>query len=65
MFWTPNETVKVKSYDFGDDKEGNSLCFVYLQYKLQEDIYGSDIFKLKCMKSVGIWYYERSKQETR
>ena len=65
MFWTPNETVKVKSYVFSGDKQRNNVCLVYLEYKLPEDIYGSKMFQLKCQKSAGIWYYGKSKQQTK
>ena len=38
MFWTPNDTVKGKSYVFSGDKQRNNVCLVYLECKLQEDI---------------------------
>ena len=41
------------------------MCFVFLEYELQQDSYGWCIFNLKCQKTVERTFLETSKQHTK
>ena len=39
------------------------MGLVFLECKLQQDTYGSDIFNSKCQKTVEKWYLKANKQQ--
>ena len=52
-------------YDFSGYKQKNKMCSVYLESKLQQDRYGSGVFKCKSQKTVQRKYLQTSKQQTK
>ena len=64
MFWTRKDSMKVKYSIFRGYKQKNKVCLVYLECQLQQDRYGSRIFKWKWQKTDEGIYLERRKQQT-
>ena len=46
-------------------KTNNKVCLVYIQCKLQQDSCGYCSYKLKCLKTEEIRYFQANKQQTR
>ena len=65
MLWTPKDGIQGKCYIFSQYKQRNKVSLVYLLYKLQEERYGLNIFKLKCNKTVERTYSETMKPQKR
>ena len=65
MFWRPKDSMKCKFFVFSGYKLRNKVCLVHLECKLQQNSYGSCIFKLKRKKTVETTYLETSKKQTR
>ena len=54
--------MKAKSCVFSGNKEGNKVCFVYVEFKLQQKRYAWLIFKLKNQIKVEKICLEKSKE---
>ena len=55
--------MKGKCCVFNGYQQRNKVFLVYLQWKLQQDGYGSCIFKLKCQRTVEKTYLQKKKQQ--
>ena len=51
-----------KCYVFNSYKQTIMVYLLYLDYKLQEDSYGSFIFELVSHDTITITYFQKSKQ---
>ena len=65
MFGRRQDSMNSKCYVFSSYKQRNKVPLVFLEWQLQQDRYGSCIFKWKIQKTVERTYLETSKQQRR